>query len=366
MPISFTDFVDITGDPEFFEVLDNKCIAKLTGMQEKRVKRSTRIDIRHILKEDKEPIDIAMAVTRKLFERLGICGGDCEGMIIINSQNSREVVQNMTEQVAQEMGIVCEVILGFPYGCVGFPKGVEESAKRAMNIAPDKHFVLLNIETPDRQIDARDSRATPIFAAGATGTTLWQGPGHRLLFSETKDVEPPHPDPDAEYIFKFIYDQKVHDFFGNEVTRTIFRMNGDLAYVNGQALIEQASRQSMQRVMEMGDYSESNVFAVPHNPNAKIMLALDDMVGPEMNARFVNGAEGMGNTISCTIPSTLARIDEVLKLMKSRKEETVEIKDGDIVLFPAAGICVRDPEKKMSQGWGAMEWHLGAYKNEDQ
>jgi hypothetical protein len=59
--------------------------------------------------------------------------------------------------------------------------------------------------------------------------------------------------------------------------------------------------------------------------------------------------------ISATIPSVLSRIGAI--------DGVVPPREGDIILIPAAGICVGDPGRKMSIGRGAIEWHPNAYRN---
>ena len=206
-------------------------------------------------------------------------------------------------------------------------------------------------------MDSRDPKATPIFAAGATATSLRKGDGHKLLFAETEDVVPPK-NPGNTDVFH-ISREEIENFSGQRETKLIFRMNGELAYENGAALIEQAARDSLHRVMADSEHHGRRVLVVSHQPNAKMVKGLDKMVSPQMmqyefapysipNLRFVNGMEGMGNVISATIPSVLARINCIDGIDAPNK--------GDIVLFPAAGICMRDPGQKMSVGRGAMIW----------
>jgi len=346
--LSFTDFVDLAGS-DSFELVDNARIAALTGLEEARVLKSTQIKERPILRKGKENIDIATEVTDKLFDRLGIDAHNVEGLTLSHTALSIGESQHLAEELAKRMGITRGKVLGISYGCTGFVKIVELAAEQSRELPKGTHHPLVTVETPDRHIDAHDRFASPIFAAGAAATSLWKGEGHALLHAVNRDTQdlPKGLGGKVDYVFR-IEKADAEDYFGQRSNKNIFRMNGDAAYQNGQALIEEATHTSLSKVLELKDQGRK-VFAVPHQPNARMIRALDQVVGPEMGVQFVEGMEGMGNSISCTIPSVLARIKELLGDDGPRA--------GDIVLFPAAGICMLHPETHMSQGEGAILWN---------
>lgn len=346
--LSFTDFVDLTGS-DSFELVDNARIAALTGLEEARLFKSTQMRQRPILRKEKENIDIAVEVTEKLFDRLGISGEDAEGLALCHTAFSEEDSQALAEELAQRVGITRGKIFGIPYGCTGFVKTVEMAAKQAQELSKGKHVPLVTIETPERHIDTRDRFASPIFAAGAAATSLWKGPGHTLLHAENRDRKdlPKGIGGKVNYVFR-VEEADAKDFYGEQTRKNVFRMNGDAAFQNGQALIEESTRISLSKVMTLKQEGRK-VFAVPHQPNVRIIRALDQVIGPEIDVKFVEGMEGMGNSISCTIPSVLSRMEKLLGEKGPRA--------GDIILFPAAGICMKNPETHMSQGEGAMLWN---------
>lgn len=354
-PLSFSTFVDSTGS-QHTELLDNARIAALTGLMEKRIWQSTRLLSRFILKAGSRPTDLALEVTDKFLRESGIDSQAVGALALVHTQYEGDATQQMAEEVADHVGVTRDRITAISFGCAGFPEIVKRAQAMAEDIAPDQHVLVLNVETPDQMMDARDSRATPIFASGASATSLSHGRGHLLLFSETQDVVPPK-NPNGVEIFT-IGREEVEDFSGQRSEKTIFRMEGELAYENGTALIEDAARRSLHHVMQDSSFHGRRVLVVPHQANAKMIRAFDDMIAPEMNrgefakyeipeVRFVNGMEGMGNIISATIPSVLARLPDMADISP---------KSGDVILFPAAGICIADPGGKMSQGLGGMVW----------
>jgi len=367
--LSFSDFVDLTGSPSF-GLLDNHRIAELTGMKLNRIWKSTRTRSRYILRKGLEPFDIAKEVAEKLFKRIGISdpSTQCRGPAVLHTNFYPEGshAQKIAEQLATQFGMDPRGAFGISYGCTGFIEIVSEAQKRlGEDLKQGEHIPVINVETPDRMLDAHDDQATPIFAAGATGTTLWKGPGHELLFAETDTVDPTADNPDQKDIFR-IQREEVEDFFGSRSMKHIFRMEGELAFENGRDIMIAATRESLKRVMENERFHRKpHVIVVPHQANMRMidqMALTRDELEKEFekyklrSVTYAKGMEGMGNTISCTIPSTLARLYEVLQ--NSRQPE-----DGDIILTPAAGICVENPGHKMSKGWGAMVWHPDAYRD---
>lgn len=354
--LSLTDFVDLTGS-DSFELLDNERISSLTGLPVKRILSSTRMKQRYILKKEKTPFDIALEVAQKFLEKTNTSEKDYEALALSHTHYiGDDTHRRIAECLADTLHIDKTKVDSITFGCAGFPEIVSRAAKLAERIDDDKRVLIVTAETPDRMLSAADPMATPIFAAGASATSLWRGQGHRLIFADATETDKLENPQNVE-IFRVTV-EKAPDFFGDERERKIVHMNGDLAFENGRALIEQASFESLRRVMAHPEFHARKVYVVPHQPNVRMLNLFRDYTAKEMmsgefaqyeisDVRFVDGMEGMGNTISTTIPSTLARIDSLTDPPPQ---------SGDIVLFPAAGICVEHPGTRMKQGFGAMEW----------
>jgi 3-oxoacyl-[acyl-carrier-protein] synthase III len=356
MSLSFSTFVDSTGS-ELLEELSNERIVQLVNdpkMDLRRVLKSTGIKSRFILKEKYEPVDLGTEVGQRLFQQLNITAAQCRGLGVLHTNyDTRNESESIAHDIANRLGITRGKIFSLSYGCSGFAKLVMMGEEAAGDLQESEHFPLLTVETPDRMMDAHDKFATPLFAAGAAGTTLIKGEGHRHIFSDSRDVVPPDTEKDVPI---FTVDQEtVEDFFGKISPKVIFRMKGDLAYSNGLRLIAEAARESARRLIEIDpQYRNRRILIVPHQPNSKMILWFDQYIAPEIqkefgfpSVRFVNGMEGMGNTIGNTIPSTISRIHLLIDPPPQK---------GDIILMPSAGICIADPGGLMSQGFGAMEW----------
>jgi len=300
--LNLTAFVDLTGSPSF-DVLDNDRVAALTGLKAERVWKSTRMTKRHILKEDKLPVDIALEVFDKLMAELKITPRQCRGIGVLHTDyDEGNTAFRIAKRIAHERGIFHGQIFGSSYGCAGFVKLLEEAVPHAHDLNEGEHFPLITVETPERFLDAHDQFGTPIFAAGAAATSFAKDDGHRLIDAQTQEVVPPK-NPDNADVFRF---EKIlaEDFYGNKAERHVIRMNGDLAYANGAALIEQSTRDALSVLTDLGLVKERRVLVVPHQANARMINAFDQTIYPslarEVEAkalRFANGMEGMGNVI---------------------------------------------------------------------
>ena len=68
-------------------------------------------------------------------------------------------------------------------------------------------------------------------------------------------------------------------------------------------------------------------------------------------AVLLNNLALYANSISSTIPTVLAHIDEILD---SQGQPSVQ--QGDLIILPAAGICMESRATHLSQGWAVIEW----------
>lgn len=359
-PLSLTHFTNLEGKqhPDLLELLTNDRISELTGLTAKRVFQSTGMNTRYIMSKGNHPLDLARRVMQRFHAESGITAQQIGALAFSHTCYDKRFGEDMADTLGNELDVPKDHVLGRSYGCAGYPDILQKASVLAQQLPSDKHCLILNVETPQLNKDARDKYATPIFAAGATATTLWKGPGHQLLFADVNNIVPAN-NPKQEKFFT-VTEELVEDFWGGKEMRVVSHMNGNLVYTNGLETIERAARESLERVLQMG-YRGRRIVVVPHQPNGKMVQMFVDVDGPAMtrenegkviSVEWVNGMNGMGNTISATIPSVKSRLWKLLPGMQ----------EGEIVLFPAAGICVDNPEDKMSMGHGAMIWNPGAYR----
>ncbi len=362
MALGFGPFVDITGNESFHRVTPDdvaECVNRWPYKSDtdrrfdaKRVIKSTGVADRFVLKKGTTVQGVVHELLDAWLAEAGLTEKDCGGIALshTNYANPSDAL-HIAETVAQQRNISGPV-LATSYGCTGFVKLVSEAIPAMKHVQNDKCLPLLFVESPTNGVDVRDPKAGPIFADGAAATGLLHDVGHKLLFASVRDIEPPVASSGP------IFHSEVDDaenFFGESERKLVMRMAGNEAYENAIQVLTQATGIALERILYGGRGYSPRVFVVPHQPNGKLVKALQDMTGPELQqhfglpkVRFVNGMWERANTVSVTIPSTIARIAEL------EKEDPP--KQGDIVLMPAAGICIADPGSKMSQGRAAMEW----------
>ena len=139
------------------------------------------------------------------------------------------------------------------------------------------------------------------------------------------------------------------DFQGRPQTREVMHMDGEAVFLNGVELMLAASREAARFVQsEEGQ----QLLTIPHQPSGKLLrtlIATGRMEQPDV--RFVNNLPDFGNTLSSTIPTVLARIEEV-----AEQNEIAVPNAGDPLLLTAAGICMSRRADHMTQGYAAIEW----------
>ena len=69
------------------------------------------------------------------------------------------------------------------------------------------------------------------------------------------------------------------------------------------------------------------------------------------DAVYLNNLERYANSISSTIPTVLAHLDEVLA-----EQGQPPAQKGDLIVLPAAGICMTSKPTNLAQGWAVLEW----------
>ena len=356
--LAFSKFVELDDkNSDAFVRVGNAELSKATGVTEKRLWQSTRTQSRLFLKPEREPVDVAVEMSRYLLHELGLGASGvakCGGFGMCHTAVGEHDPQQLAEDVARKVGISAQNVVGISGGCAGFVGLLETVKERAQNMKDGEHFPVVNVESMERYIDMKDPKAGPLFAARATATSLWRGPGHPFLFAEWESVEPTYePVPKDGYVFQYEA-AEAHTFFADEPEqKQIVRMKGELAYNNGQHLITQAAADSKEHVQQHYGIQDVNFIAVPHQPNGRMLNAVAQFEGPRLNIRFVNGFEGMSNVISSTIPSVLSRIETL---------DVPELVDGAAVLIPAAGISMINEKREMSVARGAFVWKPGAYE----
>lgn len=359
--VAFTEFVDVADREELFEILDNSRILELSQMgggegfsSAQSIARSTGVETRRILSPGVDTLDVGVAVAEKLQDHVGFDWKDCPAIGLCHSHVEPDRARHLGRQLANHFGVDSSKFYSLNHGCAGFLELVRQATGRLIELPEKVHIPLLTVETPDDWHDAADRAFCGIVSVGATGTTLWNGPGHRLLHAKTKNVRVPQEKRNnGTPLFHPVTRTSV-DFFGEARLKSVMTMDGEAVFENGAELMLQACRKSHEEIEGLG----RRVLVVPHQPSGKMLRALIATAGYEMqDVDFLNNLRHHGNMISSSIPSVLARLQDV-----AAENGCQPVQDGDVIVLAVAGICMAHPADHFAKGRAALIWQDDAYR----
>lgn len=352
--LALTEFVDVYDRLDLFEILDNERVLELSRLGGggfsgvTNLQRSTGIRHRRILRPGIAAIDVATALSDELRRTSDFSWGDCPAVLLCHSHVDPERSRQLAVELADHLRIRPERVRGFNLGCGGFLKLIAEGAELAQAAGRGCRVPLISVEVPEEWHDAADKAFCGIVSAGAAATTIRVGAGHRLLGWDCREVHiPPEKRNGNRDLFT-----KVHcdgfDFRGQPQAREVMHMDGESVFINGVELMLEGCR----KAWELAGSPEDHVIAVPHQPSGKLLRTLIAAARLELpTIRFLNNLPDFGNTLSSTIPTALARIEDV-----SRNNEVNAPQPGDTILLTAAGICMTQRSDHMTQGYAALAW----------
>lgn len=357
---ALTEIVDLADHNELFELLDNESVYALShqGITDgfssvKAISRSTGIETRRLLQPHLAPIDIAVAIAEKLQMTVGFEWAECPAILLCHSHTNHESALQLCSQLSEELNIPADRFIPLNYGCVGFIELLNRASQLLEDLPEGVHIPLLTVETPEHWHDSSDKAFCGIVSAGATGTTLWRGPGHSLLHVETAIEYIPAERRKVDVPLFWTEQGDMFDFRGRPEHKLVMHMDGESVFLNGVDLMLEACLKSYKEVAGEGE----RILIAPHQPSGKLLKAMIAAARQiPITADYLNNLPGYGNSISSTIPTILARLEEVVCT-----NGYAPVDQGDIILLPAAGICMNHLEDSMCSGRAAIRWQPGHY-----
>ncbi|MEZ6144290.1 MAG: hypothetical protein R3B91_02425 [Planctomycetaceae bacterium] len=352
--LALSDVVDVADDEDLFEILDNERVLALshlgpgTGFRnEAAIVKSTGVKESRIMRLGISSLDVALAIADRLQFEIGFDWNDCPAIGICHSHTEPHASQELVDEMFAALDITKPKPFVINFGCTGYLKLLSFGAEAFSQIEGDAPIPLLTIETPQQWHDAADRAFCGIISAGATGSVLSRSGKHALRQSAIQSVSIPEEDRNWETLFH-TETGDYPEFAGGYSTRTVMRMNGEAVFRNGVELMIDAARRAMSCV----DTTNRRVLVVPHQPSGKMLKALFAVLKDEFpDAVYLNNLERYANSISSTIPTVLAHLDEVLA-----EQGQPPAQQGDIIVLPAAGICMESKPTNLAQGWAVLEW----------
>lgn len=352
--VRLSNVVDVADREDLFEILDNERVLELshlgpgTGFRnEAAIIKSTGVEQRRMLRLGVDSLDVAVAVAKKLQFELGFDWNDCPAIGICHSHTDPQATQDLADDLCDVLGIRHSKPFVLNFGCTGYIELLRVGSQMLSEAPADALVPLLTVETPEAWHDGADRAFCGIISTGATGSVLSRNRGHALHHVSMKHVPVPETDRNFEPLF-VTEDGDYPQFCGGYSERRVMRMNGESVFINGVELMIEAARTAMTQVAG----TDRRVLVAPHQPSGKMLKALFSVLRNECpQAVLLNNLALYANSISSTIPTVLAHIDEILANQGERP-----VRRGDYIVLPAAGICMAQKATHLSQGWAVIEW----------
>ena len=352
--IHLSNVVDVADRDDLFEILDNERVLELshlgpgTGFRnEAAIIKSTGVEQRRMLRLGVDSLDVAIAIARRLQFELGFEWNDCPAIGICHSHTDPYATQELADELCDALGIRHSKPFVINFGCTGYIELLRLGAQMLEDAPADAIIPLLTIETPEEWHDGADRAFCGIISTGATGSVLSKGSGHAVRHVSMRHM----PIPEANRNFEPLFITEVGEypqFCGGYSERCVMRMNGESVFLNGVELMIDAARTAMSQVAG----TDRRVLVAPHQPSGKMLRALFSVLRNECpGAVLLNNLALYANSISSTIPTVLAHIDEILAGQGERP-----VRQGDLIVLPGAGICMARKATHLSQGWAVIEW----------
>lgn len=354
--VRLSSVVDIADREDLFEILDNERVLELSHMgpgdgfrNEASIIKSTGVEQRRMLRFGVDSLDMAVAIAQKLQFETGFDWDDCPAIGFCHSHTDPYATQELADELCDALGIRHSKPFVINFGCTGYLELLRRGAEMLADAPDDAVIPLLTVETPEAWHDAADRAFCGIISTGATGSVLSKGSGHSLQHVSMRHRPIPESNRNFEPLF-LTEAGEYPQFCGGYSERCVMRMNGEGVFINGVELMIEAARIAMSKVSATD--ADRRVLVAPHQPSGKMLRALFAVLRDECPGTvLLNNLALYANSISSTIPTVLAHIDEILA-----DQGESEVRRGDLIVLPAAGICMAQKATHLSQGWAVIEW----------
>jgi 3-oxoacyl-[acyl-carrier-protein] synthase-3 len=289
------------------KVLTNTALAAELGWPEAKIEAKTGIRERHIAADGETAQDLAVAAARNLFAR-GASPADVD-YVLLCTQSPDYFLPTSACIVQDRLGLRQAVgALDFNLGCSGYVYGLG-LAKGLIETGQARNLLLLTADTYSKFLHPRDRSVRTLFGDGATAT-LVQG---------AEDVA-------EELVGPFLFGtdgagapnlivpagglrerrSEAGGSAGDERTRENLAMNGTEIFTFTLRVIPELVQSLLARAGETKDSVDLYVF---HQANAYMLDHLRQKLDIPTE-KFLVALDGVGNTVSSTIPIALrAAID---------------------------------------------------------
>lgn len=278
------------------KVVDARQISEMTGIDENFLINKVGIDRRHVLEEGQQALDLAERSARVALDKASIAPARLDGLIFV-TQNPDYVLPQSSALLGDRLG--CDTGLAsfdISLGCSGWVYAIAVATAFADAQGLD-HVAVVTCDTYTPRLAEDDKSTRAVFGDGAATTLLIRGGDYRL----GKGVY----GTDGSSGLELSAEGGELNAAGQAVAPTI-RMNG-------RSILEfMLSRvpDSVRQCLEKNDLSIEDVDCFAFHQASEYMVRLLIREMELDSARVPINIDGIGNTVSSTIPILLEAVFE--------------------------------------------------------
>jgi 3-oxoacyl-[acyl-carrier-protein] synthase-3 len=334
--------VSITGFSYYLpkDVITNADLTKILDTSHEWIVERTGIHLRHRAAAQEATSDLGLIAARGALERAGLSPEDLD-LILVATATPDAPVPATSCLIQARLGAWQAPAMDLNAGCSGFLYALHTGACFVRS-GCTRHVLVVGAETLTRVTDYADRRSCILFGDGAGAAVL----------SQTSLAPPPDVAPmRLELVYASLgTDGAEANLISipaggsrNPASEETIRARAHYLRLDGTAVFRQAVRrmsEAAREALETTGLTPDDVdWLVPHQANARIVLAVADQTGIPASKAMLDVAE-TGNTSAASIPITLGRAQDAGLL-----------KPGQCILMLAFGAGLT---------WGCQLWRVHA------
>jgi 3-oxoacyl-[acyl-carrier-protein] synthase-3 len=288
-------------------VRSNDDVARMSGTDDAWIKARTGIHERRVAEEAENSGTMAFEASRRALADAGLHPREID-LIVVSTVTPEMAVPSTACLLQHRLGIAGQGVPAFDLAaaCSGFLYGLA-TAHAHMQLPPNRHVLVVGVDTLSRMTDCSDRATAAILADGAGAVVLRRSEGAStgLMYTQTGADGSGH---DLLYapggLNHAVRQQRLAGAGAAAATDDVpndayyLRMDGPkvfkLAVTRMTALVLEAAA-------EMGWRLEDVDLIIPHQANRRIIDAIGDRLGVPAEKVFAN-IDRFGNTSAASIP----------------------------------------------------------------
>lgn len=274
-------------------VISNKEIAERFKISEDFIEKRTGIKQRYFV-EDETIEEMATKATQKLIEKNKVNVQEI-GLIIVATTSTNKLMPGISNYIQKELNIKSCICLDILAGCSGYINAVD-IAQMYINSGRIKKAIVVGVDILSKYTEIKDLGTAIILSDGAGATLFGKSNNNTTYFSNIEAIV------DSNNILVCTTESKI-------------TMEGLSIY---KYAVTETTKNITQLLQKSGETLEDIKYIVPHQSNLKIITAIANRLGIDMEKMFIN-IDKIGNTFCASIPIALEEMQQKGLLKKDDK-----------------------------------------------